>query len=84
MAVSDYDELLRKLLPPGMALDACNQPEAAELVNKTAVELHAAADLELIKAVCRNRPAHQHAAAERMGSQLRPARPLHRGAANAG
>lgn len=29
MAVSDYDELLRKLLPPGMALDACNQPEAA-------------------------------------------------------
>ena len=47
MAVSDYDELLRKLLPPGMALDACNQPEAAELVNKTAVELHAAADLEL-------------------------------------
>ena len=47
MAVSDYDELLRKLLPPGMALDACNQPEAAELVNKTAVELHPAADLEL-------------------------------------
>ena len=47
MAVSDYDELLRKLLPPGMALDACNQPEAAELVNKTAVELHAVADLEL-------------------------------------
>ena len=30
MAVSDYDELLRKLLAPGMALDACNQPEAAE------------------------------------------------------
>lgn len=47
MAVSDYDQLLRKLLPPGMALDADSQPEAADLVYKTAVELDAAAALDL-------------------------------------
>ncbi len=47
MAVSKYDELLRKLLPPGIALDADYQCDAADLVYKTAVELHAAAELDL-------------------------------------
>lgn len=47
MAVREYDEMLRQLLPLGIAIDADYQCDAADLVYKTAVELHAAAELDL-------------------------------------